>query len=418
LELGQTWVLFLVEIPLYDFVVAACLDGKIRVYNAEIGRNITNRKYISSSTAIPFRTFPHHQFCVNGMVLLQDDVLASVDTAGSLITWKVSTGQVLGRIRIYGDFMGPVTKLNSSLLAVGTGNDNIILVQHEAGRNLGQHSSLNNNDNNRILNMDSFNDILVTVSLNNRTCVWNYPQVTQLSSFVHQSLARSVIINKSHIIIGCDDGKIHIRRNDPREQAFPLVSIVNLATITGLRRDRPLLDHQMTLAFITDDLFMANTKTKGIVFISLAANQDVHYLRPDDAYGSDNKLISAVVLNDKRICVGGNAFCRIIKPQPKLELIIQESLRKYGKPSDSRAIILAKPHAKLFSTGWPSGAEMRSRGESLKRRSAVDANEGEMAKKAKLGEDTERLSLKQLEEIVGQQGKHLEKVKEELEKAR
>lgn len=97
-------VLFLVNIPVYDFVVAACLDGKIRVFRAQIGssRDLSD----PPSTAKPHSIFPHN-FCVNGMVLLQDDILASVDTGGSLLKWKASTGQVLGKIKIYGVFWVP-----------------------------------------------------------------------------------------------------------------------------------------------------------------------------------------------------------------------------------------------------------------------------------------------------------------------
>lgn len=95
---------------------------------------IPNHELIAVST--PLRVFDKHVADVNSMVFLSDDVLASVDDAGILLTWRARTGVVQDRLKVSQGNCLAVTKASATGILVGTTDGEIIRVEHGNGKNL------------------------------------------------------------------------------------------------------------------------------------------------------------------------------------------------------------------------------------------------------------------------------------------
>jgi len=298
LKCGEGSVVGIACVPVQDLIaVGGGQDAIVRIFS-------------SDTTGEPVIEFEEHTHSVYGIVHLFGYVLASVDTAGNLFTWRADTCEVLDLGNVSDDGCTCMIRVDDDEVIVGTRKGEIIRVHHSHGLELSVIGRLNNADNYYIRNMSSCGDILVSSTRISKCHVWNYPNGESIHTFQDTYFVNCVRINESVIVTGCDGGKISVRENDPQ---FKLISSIDLTQFLPTDCDITIRD----ISFVSDDIIMATTWRNGIFFVSIKSGMCIsHFLleNSNDACKNVNEIDVAIILGDGRICVGGKyGYCAIFQ---------------------------------------------------------------------------------------------------------
>jgi len=82
----------IIDIPGYNLIVVSRLDSElIEIYRYE------TRTEPNATARVRIRKFQNHSGVICGLVNLAEDVMASCDKQGVILTWRARSGKVLGR---------------------------------------------------------------------------------------------------------------------------------------------------------------------------------------------------------------------------------------------------------------------------------------------------------------------------------
>lgn len=131
LDDGQDMILcleFTRTFGLFSALSGEIIGGKLKAYQIEVycGDTTGNRKYV----------FNGHQGTPTHLAHLFDDVTASVDLDGTVMTWKASTGNVVSDFRTIRYKVARIAQNGDNKLCVGTACGNIDVVSHDGGKDL------------------------------------------------------------------------------------------------------------------------------------------------------------------------------------------------------------------------------------------------------------------------------------------
>jgi len=113
------------SIPHSNLLAVASSDSTVRVYKHDTDGN-------------SFLKFERHLSPVVGLILLDDDIVASIDSEGNLFTWNATNGIVLDNTLLSppGLFSYRIKRLSSTTIAVKSIEARISIVNHILGRDL------------------------------------------------------------------------------------------------------------------------------------------------------------------------------------------------------------------------------------------------------------------------------------------
>ena len=272
----------------------------------------SNKVYIYSyeTKGEPLRVFRKHKNYVSALVHLSDDILASVDESGVLVTWRSGTCAVLDKLQVSEHKNWAITKVSSTHLLVGTHGAEVIRVRHDNGRNLAVKNRVKVNSFKWIEKMASYNDICAVVWENNGQ-ILNNATGNILHDFQDNKTKgiNAVAVSENFIVTGGRDGQIYVREIG---DGYELLRTVNLRDIynSGFR-----LLNIVHLTFLSVDIVMVVTLNTGLFFVSVESGICISHFKLQDSEG----LHRAAALSDGRICAGGPGhYCVIFQPPPEV----------------------------------------------------------------------------------------------------
>jgi len=309
----NTSVLLIEAIPAHSMVAVGCFDGSIRIYT------------LANATSTLFRVFKKHSAPAVGIFSLSGDFMLSVDSTGMLISWNALTGKVIESFQSQNCSFGTVKKLNKrALLCSDANRDEIRIIQHSDGKDFKHLSTVKKVcGDSPIMNFAASQSVLVASSpLSNFIHVWDHDTLERKANFIQESTARGVLVNDEYIILGCDDGRIYIRK---LRDMFSTASVIDLKPCA--QYTDPILS--MRIFFVSNDLVMAITRCIGFFLISIQDNKCVAHFQPDlSRNGSQSDPITATVLSDASVCYGGVGYCHIFNPPRRIQQLIDRSRRR------------------------------------------------------------------------------------------
>lgn len=295
-----------------NHVVTTISDGKIRVFSTSTRRN-------------PIRTFLHHEEEVTDIAHLCDDIVASVDTNGCLITWDAATNEKLDDFSVgdedgeddIPDVFASVHKLDETTLIIGCDeeNKNTYIVQHTKGRRtvlLKHHPH-----HYKILGTSggcfftSYEDQAIKKGIAKRNSLTG----ELLKVFQFSDDVKSFAANEKYIAFGCDFGLLSICRNDTY---YTSVHKRPIKTYRGWE-EKGCRTTPLQLRFINEEVLMVTTDVEGLLFFHIAQRKWIGHLIPK----GQRCLFNSSILSDARICASGNAgYCAIFTPPANIALSI------------------------------------------------------------------------------------------------
>jgi len=256
--------------------------------------------------------------------------MLSVDSTGMLISWNALTGKVIESFQSQNCSFGTVKKLNKrALLCSDANRDEIRIIQHSDGKDFKHLSTVKKVcGDSPIMNFAASQSVLVASSpLSNFIHVWDHDTLERKANFIQESTARGVLVNDEYIILGCDDGRIYIRK---LRDMFSTASVIDLKPCA--QYTDPILS--MRIFFVSNDLVMAITRCIGFFLISIQDNKCVAHFQPDlSRNGSQSDPITATVLSDASVCYGGVGYCHIFNPPRRIQQLIDRSRRNKSDES-------------------------------------------------------------------------------------
>jgi len=132
--------------------------------------------YENDTQGEPIRTFTEHKDKINGVVHLCDDIVASVDDAGILLTWSATAGNIIDNLKISEKGCWSITKAGATRILVGTEKGEIIVVQHESGKNLAVKKRCTSESKGGVYDTSAYNDICAAIAVGSYGCnaeVWD-----------------------------------------------------------------------------------------------------------------------------------------------------------------------------------------------------------------------------------------------------
>jgi len=110
-------------VPHYDLVAVSTFSNTVYVHGY-------------SSIDVPVLEFNKHKGEVNGLIHISDDILASVDDDGMLLTWRATTGVVQEGLKVSEDQCFALSKAGSTAILISTEHGEIIRIKHSNGKKL------------------------------------------------------------------------------------------------------------------------------------------------------------------------------------------------------------------------------------------------------------------------------------------
>jgi len=257
----------------------------------------------------PLRVFRKHEKKISALVHLWDDILASVDQSGFLVTWRAGSCAVLDELQISEDMNWTITKASSTHLLVGTNRGEIISVRHHNGRNLAVENRVKVNRLKWINGMAAYNDICVVVGKKNGQ-ILNNSTGNILHNFQHNKNERisALAVSQNFIVTGGREGQIYVREIGDGYELLRTVNLWDFYNSDGLL-------HIVHLTFLSADIVMVVTYGAGLFFVSIESGICISHFKLKCSKG----MFRAAVLSDGRICVGGiDKYAFIFQPPPKV----------------------------------------------------------------------------------------------------
>lgn len=117
--------------------------------------------YEYSTDGEPIRFFDSHRREVRDMVHVSHDIIASVDDAGTLLTWFATTGTVMDQLKVSEHECWRTARASSGDLLVGTAKGEIIIVGHDNGASLTVQNRFIDEQNVRVWDVYTYKDTIV-----------------------------------------------------------------------------------------------------------------------------------------------------------------------------------------------------------------------------------------------------------------
>lgn len=318
LESGSNRITNIVDIPGYELTATSSCDGMVRVYS-------------SDKNGIPIQVFAKHTRAVTGLLHLLEDILLSVDSKGTIFTWRARTGEEIGKCDLLGNKKYPrrLAKLSPSKVAIGSDKAGIQIVKHKSGRNLVNSSrGLSQRDYGSCNDIDAYGHVLVSVNSKHSANVWKTSTGAReaVFTFKHDSLATSVSVTDKYIVTACEDGKVYVRR---KNGDFSHVSTFDIANFRGDAK----CAFEIYLSFIGSGVMMVATRKKGIFFIALTSAECIAHFKPEFSTVGNlgaNEVRCAMFLSGARLGIGGHGYCAIVHAPQEVKEYMQNLKKSVG----------------------------------------------------------------------------------------
>lgn len=276
----------------------------------------------NSTEGEPIRVFDAHKRSVRSMIHLCDDVIASVDAAGTLLTWRGTTGNVLDQLKVTEGECWSITKTSSTEVLVGTGNGQVVLVTHGDGQHLTVRERLTDGRHQDITAVGAYQNVFVAVGELNLQ-IWNYANGKLLHS-IEDDIFLQVAVNEDFILLGGEDCKVYVYE---KRTPYNLMRTIDVRKLHPSKLDDSWI---ADISFLNDDTAMVTAGHAGLFFISLLSGECICTCPLKNS-------VRAAVLNDGRLLIGGmHGCCYIFKPPQVVEISIAEY--KHGSPAETIVI--------------------------------------------------------------------------------
>jgi len=283
----------------------------------------------------PVRLFDDHNANVSGVLHLSDDILASVDMSGTLLTWRAGTGVLLDEIKVSETRFRSIAKASATEILVGTKKGEVIIFAHTDGKNLTVKERCKCDDDEWIWDISAYNDVFAAVTDRNVE-IWNYNTGKRLNSIQQKGLnfCKCAVSDKL-IVIGSAGCRIYIHE---LLDEYNLLRTIDLRNFYHFRNDNTWI---RDITFLNADIVMVKTDDEGIFFVSVESGQCIFRSKLENS----NELYRGTVLSDGRVCVGGDGgCCSIFTPPREMDLFISDFMeRMYSHPIFSLIPFFSEP---------------------------------------------------------------------------
>ena len=265
------------------------------------------------------RVFLEHKRGVTGLVHVCDDVLASVDKDGMLLTWRATTGVLLDQLKVSNKPCWCIAKASTSRMLVGTADGQIVIVEHSNGTKLQDKKRCTSAKERSTWDIRACNGIFVAV-VGGNVQVWNESSGELLHS-IENNPVQCVAVSDDFIVTG--DGATNLYIHRIRDE-------YNLQRKIELRRlnQMHIWDRITHICFLNKEIVIVTMANSHILFVSVESGQCIsHCISHCKKENSDasKELVEMAVLSDGRVCIGRRGgYCSILKPPHGVEDYIIE----------------------------------------------------------------------------------------------
>lgn len=275
----------------------------------------------------PSRVFEEHTGKVSGLMHLCDDVLASVDTDGMLLTWEATSGAVLDQLKVSNRRCTSIAKASTTDILVGTLDGEIVIVENSNGKKLGVKKQCTSGKNIRIYDISACNGIFVAAL---------GPYGIEVYNEVNGELSHSILNGNgpSTCVAGSDDFIVMGYRDEKIcvygiRDGYNLLRTIELSKFHG---DRSIKSRGVTIqniCFLNVGIVMVTTNDDGIYFVSVKSGECISHCNTK----SSATLYETAVLSDGHVCIGGpDGYCAVFKPPQDVEDYIVEYNQRMHTP--------------------------------------------------------------------------------------
>jgi len=283
LDSGKPRVARILPIP-HENLLALISNETVRIYKRD-----TNGK--------AFFVFKKHQSPVVSLLGVDGQIVASLDSEGTIFTWKAYCGTIIDTIKVGMEQGGKarLAKLNSVAMGILFVDETPKIIAHTSGRNLQLSKHFIQEFDHVFSTICLLNDDLIAVASMRSIQVYN-KEAKLLSTHLQPAPVVRMTANNSFLVVACMDGKLYLRKNGVN---YPVTKTIDLnelsvCNIKGCRIRQ--------LSFISDEVLLI-AHINGILFFSFSTMALVDSIEPDEA----RKLLScAAIFGESRICIGQN----------------------------------------------------------------------------------------------------------------
>lgn len=243
----------------------ACVPNHELIAVTAESNNVFIHEYTSHGE--PVRVFDGHKVEVTGLLHLCDDILATVDEHGMLLTWRARTGLLLDKIEVSHDTCSAMTKASPTEIIVRTRNVNLTIVTHADGNNLAVKKHCTSDLDLEISDANAYKDAFVTVG-RTKAQIWKCSKGDLLHTFDKDIWRfRSVAVSDDLIVLGREDGNIYVHET---RDGYNLVRTIDIREfLHSEQKYSPIND----ISFLNTGIIMVTTEDTGIFFLSVASGQ-------------------------------------------------------------------------------------------------------------------------------------------------
>jgi len=270
-----------------NFIVGTGIDGSIAVYS--LGGERT-------------RVFRGHSSSVWNMGHLLEDVLFSVDTSMNIISWDVSTGEILCKRQVSSE-MTTISIIGKETLVFGSTQAIIRFFSHENGRNMKEIRTLKNAQAEYAIANGA---IFVTHIPQKDVYVRDVESGQLIARLSHDAATDRTILDDDYIYTYARTGICYIHRNAP---GYPLFKSLDISAIA--ENVYPVNIEEIDP--INPNLMAVTMEKGGIYFISYEPFE----CRASFAPVGNPRVTSAFITSDVRICVVNDLDVCAIFPVPE-----------------------------------------------------------------------------------------------------
>jgi len=253
---------------------------------------------------------------------LDGDIIASVDSGGSLSTWNVSTGAVLEIMQVTGFSRCRMVKLGATSFLYISKKGSVIIFTHASGRDLMSKKPTPL----KFYKDSSFcelHGIYVAISRGKSVLILDQTSGNILRTLDHRNHVLRLLSNNSFLVVGCLTNEIHLRENGGN---YGVVSSLHLRDIVPNRKF--VRGGFFELSFASPELLIVSMYNQGIFFISIPDMKLVGRILAEE---TGDSVPSTTVLGDSRICIGGKKVCSILELPPLVRNHIQRSREGFDR---------------------------------------------------------------------------------------
>lgn len=289
----------------------------------------------------PICIFNEHDRDVCGLVHLCDDMVASLDDEGILLTWKTTTGAVQDQLQVSKNTCHCITKASETEVLVGTSDGEVIIVGHTNGNKLTVKARCaGGGRTGRIYNISAYNDIFVVAEKSNVE-VWKCSSGKRLHAIEHAEICCAAVSDELMVLGGWRDTILYVHRVQDNYNLLRSIDLRNFhdfENVVNWNIDR-------SITFISADILMVTEGSAGIFFVSLESGECISHCQLENSNG----LYEGTVLSDGRLCFGGrDGYCAVFKPPGEVEEFVGEYAKRMYSPLFVVAPFFSPPLKYIF----------------------------------------------------------------------